>query len=173
MVSTPLFRRAPQHLPCMNAVFPVPPRTCAAKPAKRLRAVHRSLAAARSLPRSAPRRSCCASVCRCSPRLVTRPGRAAGAKADAAAARESATILLSISIDRNAEERCHKEQHSGRTQVLRRKFVKKGQNTRNKAKYELEKIKKLENFQQARGRPRKTILSLPPATGGTPQTPTD
>ena len=29
------------------------------------------------------------------------------------------------------------------------------------------------NSQQARGRPRKTILRLPPAAGGTPQTPTD
>jgi hypothetical protein len=28
-------------------------------------------------------------------------------------------------------------------------------------------------FQEARGRPRKTILRLPPAAGGTPQTPTD
>jgi hypothetical protein len=30
-----------------------------------------------------------------------------------------------------------------------------------------------ENSQQARGRPRKTNLRLPPAAGGTPQTPTD
>ena len=32
---------------------------------------------------------------------------------------------------------------------------------------------KVKNSQQARGRPRKTILRLPPVAGGTPQTPTD
>ena len=43
----------------------------------------------------------------CSPRVVTRPGRAAGAKADAAAARESATIfesMMAIVLPKSSEK---------------------------------------------------------------------